>query len=1585
MKKFLLMFFALFAMAFFAKAQTPIFTENFDNGMPSGWTQIDANNDNLMWEHSSSPVSYFPSDVILAGNGHNGSTGFILSGSYSNVTSTAITPDNWLITPAINLTGIASLSFWVCGQDASFSAEHYGVYISTTTNTDTSAFTLLYEATIGQTREQTAWENHTINLSAYNGETVYIAFRHFNCSDEFLLNLDDVEVSLVPSSPAILANPSTVTMSAMVGIPVYTTVQVDGYNLTSTITVSTSIPFGVSTDGINYGTTASLAQIGGTLYVQYSPTTEGTDNGTITLTSGTTNANITLTGTAHNCNIALPYTETFATTSSALDCWTLVSNNTANVGGVNGMGYLTVDGREVLQFSSYNTASDYNQYAFSPILNVSSSAINLQVSVVYGTRPSDNLYFGYITPTDTIWDPTPYNTNSSFSTYDWAIHTFVIPTTATQLAVHYYGDYQYNAWIDNVEITEITSDYCFPVNNLTANNVTAHEATLTWSGNANNYTIYNMADTSSIVATVNDTTYTLTNLTSNTQYSFGVVANCTSGTSNMVIVNLYTLISCPAPTELNVTYNSNVPTEVTLNWTENGTATNWQIVLNGDETNIIDVNQKPSTLTNLVPDSIYTVKMRAICDVDDQSTWSSSTSFEPTSKTVIGSGNGTNNFLPTSCYYSYSLNQQIYTVAELGNAGLIESVDFYNNSNTARTRNLSIYMVSTAKDTFASATDWISVTPANLQYSGNVTFAPKAWTTITLDGFAYDGLSNVAIIIDDNSGSYSSSTQFLTFDANNQALSIHSDNTNYDVTAPAYNGTVMDIKNQIRIAKGDLIDCMKPAGVIISYTGGLTAEVSWTSDAPSFNISVNDVVTNNVTSPYTLTGLDLNTNYTVSVQAVCDASSTSAWTNPTSFTTDACMPENQCNITIVGADSYGDGWSGNAINIIQDGVTIGTFTVASGFNNTETYSVCTGVPVNFSWVEGSYADEANFEIRDGGNTVVYTGNGDDLVEDIIFFTLNDACPSCMPAAELTVDAATVNSITISWTGTAASYDIYNGEVFVANITNTTYTFNGLTPATSYVFSVQAICSVDDSAAITTISTMTECEDITTLPYHESFDNGLACWSTINASADGLPWYFLDDNTYAHTGNGAAISFSYYNYDAIHANNWLISPKFVLPTVIDDSLSLSWWHRVDPYYPSELYDVMISTTTNDTASFTTTLLSVSPDSVGIYVQKMVDITAYAGQEIYIAFHHHDSYNEDFLLIDDIELFESSYEPLTPDSLIINLTVNDSNLGSVTPNPGTYIVAENETLMITATPNDGISFQGYRVLWNGVILTNIPAEANPFPCTVSSALIQLGEITVMAMFSDGTGAPDSLTLIVNTDDATMGTTNPTPGTYKYAVGDTSYVAAIPNDNYHFLYWIESLYIAGTVVMRDTLSADTVYCAITQMMANMTLSLTAYFEANEVTYYNVSVTSSNEEMGTVSSDVPLGQVAENTVVTVTATPATGYEFANWLDGEGNIVNASNPYTFTVTEDITLIANFQVCIGINDVDASNVLIYANNSTIYVRGAEGHDVFVYDMNGRCIYQHADVNETETISMSSAGVYMVRIDNAIFKKVVIVK
>lgn len=172
------------------------FAENFDGGINECWTILDADGDGYSWESSANPVSYFVPGTDLSGNGHNGSTGFALSGSYSNVTSEALTPNNWLITPMINLSENATLKFWVNAQDANYSAEHYGVYVSTT-GTNPSDFTLLFEETIdanGGPRDQGAWKQKTANLSNYTGQTVRIAFRHFNCTDEFVFNLDDVEI-----------------------------------------------------------------------------------------------------------------------------------------------------------------------------------------------------------------------------------------------------------------------------------------------------------------------------------------------------------------------------------------------------------------------------------------------------------------------------------------------------------------------------------------------------------------------------------------------------------------------------------------------------------------------------------------------------------------------------------------------------------------------------------------------------------------------------------------------------------------------------------------------------------------------------------------------------------------------------------------------------------------------------------------------------------------------------------------------------------------------------------------------------------------------------------------------------------------------------------------------------------------------------------------------------------------------------------------------------------------------------------------------------------------------------------------------
>lgn len=128
---------------------------------------------------------------------------------------------------------------------------------------------------------------------------------------------------------------------------------------------------------------------------------------------------------------------------------------------------------------------------------------------------------------------------------------------------------------------------------------------------------------------------------------------------------------------------------------------------------------------------------------------------------TIGSGTDKSLYLPSYSYYNYSLSQQIYTADELGGAsGSISSLAFYNDG-TTQTRNFDIYMVNTNKANFTSNTDWITVTTTDRVFSGNVTLTAGTWTTIALTTpFEYSG-SNIAIMVDDNTGSCSSSNQHV--------------------------------------------------------------------------------------------------------------------------------------------------------------------------------------------------------------------------------------------------------------------------------------------------------------------------------------------------------------------------------------------------------------------------------------------------------------------------------------------------------------------------------------------------------------------------------------------------------------------------------------------------------------------------------------------------------------------------------------------------------------------------------------------------------------------------------------------------------
>ena len=180
MKKILLLCAAATAMIT-ASAQQVLLEEEFDNGtIPETWLNVDADGDGYKWAAI---------DSLLVG--HKGNDGCAYSQSFVNNVG-AKHPDNWLITPQITLSGNCTLTYFVAGQDKNYAAEHYGVFLSET-GTQTTDFT---ETLIDETLPNGTNEYHekTIDLSAYAGKAVYLAFRHYNISDMYMLKLDGVKV-----------------------------------------------------------------------------------------------------------------------------------------------------------------------------------------------------------------------------------------------------------------------------------------------------------------------------------------------------------------------------------------------------------------------------------------------------------------------------------------------------------------------------------------------------------------------------------------------------------------------------------------------------------------------------------------------------------------------------------------------------------------------------------------------------------------------------------------------------------------------------------------------------------------------------------------------------------------------------------------------------------------------------------------------------------------------------------------------------------------------------------------------------------------------------------------------------------------------------------------------------------------------------------------------------------------------------------------------------------------------------------------------------------------------------------------------
>ena len=445
---------------------------------------------------------------------------------------------------------------------------------------------------------------------------------------------------------------------------------------------------------------------------------------------------------------------------------------------------------------------------------------------------------------------------------------------------------------------------------------------------------------------------------------------------------------------------------------------------------------------------------------------------------TVHDGTGTNGYVPIYGFYAdaYLKCEMVYPAAELGDMenGTITGLTFYASSpaTEAWTATWQVF-VTEVNDATISAFNG----PGTVVYEGALDGTGSEMTINFATPYTYQGGNLLVGVYNTVTGNYKSVTWAgeTVSGASVQGYSY----SGLGSVSPTQRNFLP--KTTFTYTPGEAPACAKPKNLAVNYEGGTTATVTWTGDATLYNIDVNGTVTNDVTSPYTLTGLALATTYTVMVQANCGDRELSDWTNPVSFTTDLCMPEDQCELTFVLNDSYGDGWNGNAITVtdvetnevlaVMAAPTHGGGNVAS--SDTYTLGVCDGRELQFSWTTGSYISEVSYTVTDINGDVIVEGSGAGF--ETFTYTVSCVVTNCRKPTNLAATEVGNRTATLSWTenGEARAWNLLVNGVLVENVDNP-HTLTGLTPETTYTVQVSPVCEIEKWSDEISFTTLVAC-------------------------------------------------------------------------------------------------------------------------------------------------------------------------------------------------------------------------------------------------------------------------------------------------------------------------------------------------------------------------------------------------------------------------------------------------------------------------------------------------------------------------------
>ena len=421
-----------------------------------------------------------------------------------------------------------------------------------------------------------------------------------------------------------------------------------------------------------------------------------------------------------------------------------------------------------------------------------------------------------------------------------------------------------------------------------------------------------------------------------------------------IVIDLGVAASTPKPTGLavsNILHN-----EATLSWTENGTATSWQLCINGDEDNPTTINTNPYTLTNLTATTAYTVKVRSVGN-GEYSAWSNEVSFSTTAVAVAVGDAWSDDFEGETCGWEL-INGDLADAWVWGTAtnnGGTHAIYISDDGGTTwnyshnSVKVLAAKLLTFTEGKFTFSYDWncygesnydflrVALVPASQTLTAGSDYGTISTTSLPTGWIALDGgklnqvqtWQNKEVTINVSAGNY-----YLVF-------AWRSDSSTQNQPPAAVDNVSITKVTCDQDVTNLAVNNITTTGATLSWEGGEATQwqVAY-STTNSFEGATEEIVD---AATYTMSGLNPSTVYYAKVRAYCGGEDYGEWSNVLSFPT-ACEVIPALGYT-ENFDSYTAG--ANVLPICWNYINTTTNT---------TYAVYPRVYANSSW--STYANSA---------------------------------------------------------------------------------------------------------------------------------------------------------------------------------------------------------------------------------------------------------------------------------------------------------------------------------------------------------------------------------------------------------------------------------------------------------------------------------------------------------------------------------------------------------------------------------------------------------------------------------------------------